>query len=607
MSEILGEALEFELGSGSVVAAPDSTIERPRVYSTLSDALSDPTLVPGEVFETLGFSAKGDFGGGTYEIVSGATANNCTIFALANGYFAKRVFTEKWVYLESLNVQNVSFDTINALLLTAGVKNVRCGILTLDKTVIIGGYDFEFDELTYTGTGNAIEVWGVSYKYIRGNNVKAPNGSGIYISEYPYNVLRNKFEIRDIVVKDTGIRVHPCHGKGVMHNRYEIGNITAERRGFETYIPANGVGYSWQGEEHIAIGSVYCLSGDPDNPGVGVSFVVEPHPDPEATGSLAYSKAGTITGITFDYLGVENTDIGVQISAAPSGTTPGGTSPVPNQEPGIKSIVIHNMRCREYARTDLFLKAFGYLKDIYIKPTSAVQLCQWQITNTARDVGSFIDAPVYEHSPYVTIGNGIKSIRGIAYVAGEEYHPMTITGNTDFSVMGRRALYARTALASPTAGKLYFFFPDTSDSEWHRTLDTENDVYVSYTYDGGTTWTTAASLDGQVPATSGLFIAKHFELDASRAGQTTNVNMAYYYKESASDLMFKLPAATSANTVLNLKFDNVMGSGTLPPDPYEVELTNSDTQAAHLYSVSVLTNFSTMKDTAIVRDLGAVT
>lgn len=525
-----------------------------RTYETLSEMLRDNSLAPGVQVETLGFSAKGDFGGGTYEIVSGVTANDCTVFALANGYFAQRVFTEKWAYLESLNVQNVSFDTINAALSAAKVRNVCCSNLALDKTVAIGSWDFNFDTLTYTGTGYAITIDSVSQRYIRGNNISAANGSGILITDTNYRVLRNVIDVRTLSVKDTGIFVKPAGGKGIMRNTYKIGWIESQRRGFETYISADTENYSWQGEDYIEIGNIKCQSGDPDNPGVAVSFVIDPHPDPEATGAAAYCKAGTITGLTFSHLGVENSDIGVEIKSAPSGTAPGGGSPVAGQEPGIKSIVINDMRCREMTGTKLFLDASGYLKDIYIKPTSPVQLSQWQITNTARDIGCFIDAPVYEHNPYIMIGSGIKSIRGITYIAGEEYHPLTIAGDTDFAVMGE-GFYGEAGVTN-----------------------------------------------------SGLFITKHFELDVSCAGLTTNVNMAYYYKESASDLMFKLPAASGGNdTVLNLTFGDINDGGRGTPSAYTVTLTNPDTQAAHLYSVSVLTNFSTMKDTAVVRDLGAVT
>lgn len=616
-----------------------------RTYETLSEMLRDNSLVPGVRVETLGFDAEGDFGGGVYEIVSDVTANNCTIFELQNGYFAKRVFTEKWVYLESLNVQNVSFATINALLLAAGVKNVRFADLTLNKPIKLGCYDLDFDTLNYTGTGFAIEIDTRTDLTISGNKITAAAGSGIYVTESgndlsdpdQHNTVRNHIKIRYILVKDTGVLVKPFHSRGIMYNSYEIGYIRSYRYGFRSYIPALSATqykevdgelvpklYSWQGEECVSIGNIKCAKAtadddplevgvhDDDPLGIGVSLVIdESIIDATATNEKAFVDAGTISGVTFAHLAVEYSNIGMEIRSAPSGAKPNGKSPYPGQEPGIKSIVVNDMRCREYTRTDLFLKASGYLKDIYIRPTSPVQLCQWQITNTARDVGCFIDAPVYEHSPYVTIGSGIRSIRGITYVAGEEYHPMTITGNTDFSVMGRRALYARTALDSPTEGKLYFFFPETSDSEWHRTKSND-DAYVSYTYDGGATWTSAVSLDGQVPATSGLFIAKHFELDASRAGQTTSVNMAYYYKESASDLMFKLPAAAigpenaTMTTALKLTFDDINDGGRGTPAPYTVTLLNRDTQADHLYSVSVMTKFSDMKDIAVVRDLGPV-
>ena len=529
-----------------------------RTYAAMSEMLRDNSLVPGVRVETLGFDAEGDFGGGIYEIVSDTAANNCTIFELQNGFFAQRVFTGDPVYLESLNVKNVSFSTIKTALSAAKVRNVRCSDLTLDKTVEIGAWDFEFDTLTYTGTGYAITLNSISHRFIRGNRISAANGSGILVTDATARVLRNTIDVRALEVKDTGILIKPAGGKGIMHNTYKIGWIESKRRGFETYISADTEKYSWQGEEYIAIGNIQCQSGNTDRPAVAVSLVVEPHPDSAAEGSQAYSKAGTITGLTFAHLGVENSDIGVQIKSAPSGATPGGASPVDGQEPGIKSIIINDMRCREQNGTNLFLDAYGYLKDIYIRPTSPVQLCQWQITNTARDVGCFIDAPVYEHNAFTMIGSGIRSIRGITYVAEGSYHPLTITGDTDFTVMGLR--------------------PDDPG-------------YVK---------------------NSGLFIAKYFELDPSRTGQITTVNMAYYYKESASDLMFKLPAAAigpenaTMTTALKLTFDDINDGGRGTPAPYTVTLLNRDTQADHLYSVSVMTKFSDMKDIAVVRDLGPV-
>lgn len=58
-----------------------------------------------------------------------------------------------------------------------------------------------------------------------------------------------------------------------------------------------------------------------------------------------------------------------------------------------------------------------------------------------------------------------------------------------------RVLYARSYLSRPTSS--YNSYPSSSSSGWHRTLDSSNDYYASYSYDGGSTWGDAIRVQGK--------------------------------------------------------------------------------------------------------------
>ena len=56
-----------------------------------------------------------------------------------------------------------------------------------------------------------------------------------------------------------------------------------------------------------------------------------------------------------------------------------------------------------------------------------------------------------------------------------------------------KALYARTKLDKPVAEKTYL---ESSDTDWHTSLDSENDYYVSYSYNDGATWDDPIQMHG---------------------------------------------------------------------------------------------------------------
>lgn len=92
----------------------------------------------------------------------------------------------------------------------------------------------------------------------------------------------------------------------------------------------------------------------------------------------------------------------------------------------------------------------------------------------------------------INIGDGKfqVALNGDVTLAG------SITWGADASPV--QAVYARTAIEKPANNTKY---PDgfdlTSDSTWHTQLDSVNDKYTSYTYDGGITWTSTIQFAGE--------------------------------------------------------------------------------------------------------------
>lgn len=68
-----------------------------------------------------------------------------------------------------------------------------------------------------------------------------------------------------------------------------------------------------------------------------------------------------------------------------------------------------------------------------------------------------------------------------------------ITWGTNSSPV--RVLYARSWTSTPV--NEYTNYPSSSISGWHRTLNVAYDYYISYSYDGGKTWTSAMVLQGR--------------------------------------------------------------------------------------------------------------
>lgn len=504
----------------------DSVYKSIRVYESVSDMKADQGLTVGMYAYTLGYAEAGDNGAGLYRIESGLTANNCTVHKLGNNNYAERIFTSDTVYLESLNFGGVSYSTINNVIAANGIRVVKCGIIETDALIPVRDYDFEFDQIISTYEGYALNLDGIHDHYIKGNILTNTVGSGVLITETLDHFVRNHIEIRHISVNETGILVQPEHGHGVMHNTYDIGVIDAGRYGYFSHIPANTGKYSWQGEDYLSFGNINAHTDD-DN-GTAVTLYIAPVNN--------MSVDGTITGLTFAHLGVENSDIGLSINCGSLINTVG------HPEAGIKSIIINDMRCREAGWTNTFLSASGYIKELYIKPTSNIKLSQWNFRTSVQNVDSLIDAYVYDDDAWNPIGYGLKCVRNIPYISAPTNSPLIITGDTNF---------------------------------FNMALGTG----------------------------SGLYMAKYFEVSDALLSDPDEepiaMNMGYYYLESSQDLIFKLPKSVNGKTVkLEFTFHNIP-HGTVKP-----LIENTDENHDHYYSVSCLTDRTTKADVYVVRDLG---
>lgn len=122
--------------------------------------------------------------------------------------------------------------------------------------------------------------------------------------------------------------------------------------------------------------------------------------------------------------------------------------------------------------------------DLQINGTSILKTIE---DETGKEIGKKIN------SSYLDLGNiVIDGASGNISLTGNINIGGNITWNSSSSPM--KVLYARTELTKPTG--VYSAFPNTGPNVWHKTLDSSNDYYASYSYDGGSSWTSAVKIQG---------------------------------------------------------------------------------------------------------------
>lgn len=477
-----------------------SNIQDYKIRATVADMVADTSLLNGEYVQTLGFDSVGDNGGALYKVQGPTTQNLISVFSLDNGLSASRVFSGD-VTLQSLGFPRINMDLINGIIAANGVKNVKCGNLETPYVIKLGDYDFEFDTIDYTGSNYAIVATNYAQHKITGNILNAPSGSGFYADCDEGRVNGNFIAINRINVKYDGITLCPTNHKGIAYNKYFIGSITAGRYGIYVYFLAGAddggrLYYAWESEELFSVGNIKANSTnfqDISEDGIGVYYRIPANSDGEA-------DYGTISGVTFTNLGVEGSTTGIKMSCGQKANTNTDPQETARRAAGIKSVMINTMRVREPDETDRFLDLSGFIRDIYIKPTSPIKLNQWRINATPTKIGVYVDAPIFTTDPSAPIGYGLRGFRGIRYVDRPVDNYMPVTGDIDYSVI--------------------------------------ND-------DPGNAGT--------------LFFSKYYILDSSLSGSEVSMNLMYSYGETARDLLIRVPMAGVAATTVSITFQKETG------------------------------------------------
>lgn len=454
-------------------------------YPTVASMIADTALVAGQIVRTSGFNANHDFGGGKYQILATGSGwvDNCSVFALTNGLYAHRIFDEPFVYLESLNFPTVSMDVINEALQMHDIHDVRCGVIETSQSISIKDYDLTFDTINYTGTDFAIILDTVTGRRVTGSAVNAPNGSCIKLTCHGDSCRRNYIQISTLYGKDIGLGIFPENGYGVSANYYNIRDIKTSLYGIRCYIPANTGYYSWEGEELFSISN--STATNEDGTGIGVSIEVG------AVDNICVD--GTITGLTFLNLAVEDSDTGIDIQC-------GTTLNPQNYDAGIKSLYFNNLRGRETWKHTMWLTGRGYIRNLYIQTTAPTRFFQWDLQTTAGYGSCVVDGPLCLATQTMAVAKGLvfRSMRKIVSPITDGV--MNITQDTDYA---------------------YF-------DEWNDQVDIE-----SYYGD--------------------VIFANKFMIDESLRGQTVKLNLEHYMDDSANGLLFVLPGATQADGAVTLE------------------------------------------------------
>lgn len=358
-----------------------SGLETKNIVPSLADLLAQE-WTEGDYIQTLGFTAPGDFGDALYQAgpVSPAfVVDNCRTFRSNEGRIIERIYTGAPLFLESMNYKNVAWSTILAEINANKIHKVYASQIEPPYPIEIKDFDFFFDKITYTGTDAALILDSVVENNITGNWISAKNGTGIRMKCSSRNCTSNILTINRIEA-DICIAVLPTDGHGIMWNEYNIEYMKATSYGFYTFIANNAANYSWEGEENLSLNQIQA-SND-----AGTAHAVHLEIEPDVDNS---TQGGTITGLTFQNLAVEYSDIGLYMR---NGTV---LNAFADHVKCIKSIEINNMRVREKERTAVFLDLAGWMQDINIHCNSAILWHQWKINNTGSYSRVYIEAPVY--------------------------------------------------------------------------------------------------------------------------------------------------------------------------------------------------------------------
>lgn len=441
--------------------------------NTVSDIISQRHPI-GTYIKTRGFNTPFDFGEALYQIKSSSetyTVDNVSVFKNANRDFIVRVYDKPYIYLESLNVENADWSVVDAAVKASGIDDVRAYKINMTHRIEIKDYNFTFDTIT-SSADVALLLYNMSTKKIIGRHIRAtgrdnaiglmctvrdPDTPKLYFYHNYINILR-------IEATGTCVSILPDNGHGILENEYHFEYLrgqaysggTGPKYGLDIHIPAvkeNGQYilkedgtplYSFEGEDHYWIGLISVKNNAHNGYGINIAIDISDQDfeitkiDPDTNEEIhvtnhdrGVSVFGTITGITFHEVDVEECDRGIRMRCGER--TPTGSC---QPECGIKSVIIHNIRVREAVGATDYFDIVGWFRDIYIRPTSKLHLATLQ-RNTSNDTvqvsgieydsendkynygiinasGEFItiDAPIYDGKNFAgtnayRTGNGI--------------------------------------------------------------------------------------------------------------------------------------------------------------------------------------------------------
>ena len=382
------------------------------VFNTVA-AMVDADLPAGYNTRTLGYYDINDGGAGTYSIrgkVAGETEDGGSVIFLDNGNVAELIINDDTIYFKQFGAkEDGSTDDTTAVInavayaTNKGISYVKSGGIVVTSETINVAFNFEFNNIDYTGNSYAVALTSQANRYIKGNKIYSSVGGGLLLTNSTGTCWHNIIEIIEIELPNGNanscVDILPIGG--IIENRYTFQRLLAPSgKGWNTYIPNNVSKYSYEGEDVIDIGVAKC--------NIGVNLEIEPDENDS-------SHTGTITGLNFLHLSVEGSVTGVRMKEG----NRGDPNPPAGQAPGIKTIQIHNMRCRETGATTMFLDATGHLRDIMIYPTSGIFIHQWRLlttthwqTNICKIVGEIRNI----NSSVITIGYNLCSYNNRVFV-----------------------------------------------------------------------------------------------------------------------------------------------------------------------------------------------
>ena len=421
----------------------------------------------GQVAVTMGYYDVNDGGAGVYTIraaqLSDVDDGGGTI-VLDNGNVAELIVLDDTIYFRQWGAkENGSADDATAVTnatayaVAKGISYAKCGGNLKTSASINIRFNFEFNDITYTGTGHALVLDSQNYRRICGRRIITSTGGGLLLTTSTAHCWYNDINIMRVSVTTAvastsannngtlvptnnvnGIDILPTGGHGVLQNRFQA-EIVYSKYGIaiNSYIPIGAGGTSdhnnFEGEDIFDVGVAQ------GNGIAGVNFEIEPDEN-------GYRSYNTITGVTFLHLSVESsTNTGVRIKCG-SVRNPSSTLYT------IKSIYIKNMRCREMFATAMFLDATGWLDDILIETTSPIYIPQWKLISASYQSVCKVIAPIrnvteptyYSHR-WSTIGENLCSYQSKTYVEKPISRWMAIEGDVDYSDMCIKYLYDKGA------------------------------------------------------------------------------------------------------------------------------------------------------------------